>query len=215
MTGASPRLALVGSGPHLVRAIEALAAVPDVSIVVVADVSGRAGAAAQLAAQLRVPCVTTAMDVFRTDANVVIETNGDSRQYERLLAVKPGSVEVLSALGLRLFLGVLARAGSPRERSAAGRAPGAEPAAAPLDQRVVIVVARERLDLYTALREALGGLPGLEVLLDRRTADRRARLRATATERRAMDRRLRPEIDAALRARGIAVVRLDARGAPA
>jgi hypothetical protein len=202
MADGAPRIALVGSGAHLVRAIESLVTVPEVTLVVVADVSGRSEGA-QYAARLRIPAAASAMDVFRTDANLVVETNGDARQYDRLLAIKPSAVEVLSAAGLRLLLGVLGRAG------AAG---GARP---PQGPRVDLIVARERLELYSYLRDALAGVPGIQVVLDRRREDRRTRLRAQATERRVTTRRLRAEVDAALRTRGLAVVRIEPGATPA
>jgi hypothetical protein len=201
MADRAPRIALVGSGPPLVRAIESLVTVPEVTLVVIADVSGRSEGA-QYAARLRIPAVASAMEVFRTDANLVVETNGDARQYDRLLAIKPSAVEVLSAAGLRLLLGILARGGA----GGGARAQG---------PRVDLIVARDRLELYSYLRDALAGVPGIQVVLDRRREDRRSRLRAQATERRVTSRRARAEVDATLRARGIAVVRIEPGAAPA
>jgi hypothetical protein len=182
----------VGSGASLVRAVEALAALDGVSLVTVVDVSGHSEAA-QYAARLRIPHAANVLEVFRSPADLVAETNGDARLYERLLAVKPPNVEVLSATGLRLLLDGV---GSRRPSAPSGAGP-----------RVEIIVARNRLELYSTLREGLAGVPGVEVILDRRRQDRRARMRAQATERRQETRRQRAEIDAALAARGLAVVR--------
>lgn len=100
------RFGLVGTGPEVVEAIEALRAVPGVEIAVVADASDRSEGA-RLAQSLKLPLEKNWMAVFRTDANVVLELNGDDRQYERLLSIKPPGVEVMSVRGARLLIGLL------------------------------------------------------------------------------------------------------------
>jgi signal transduction histidine kinase/ActR/RegA family two-component response regulator len=67
------------------------------------------------------------MEVFRTDANLILEVSGDERQYERLLSVKPPHVEVMSVRGARLLLELLQRAeGGMPGAEAPGRADGVE-----------------------------------------------------------------------------------------
>jgi len=103
------RLGLVGTASDLVRAIEALAHLPAVEVAALSEPTGDPSAA-DLARDLKLPLLQTPMDVFRTEANVVLELTGDSRQYERLLAVKPSRVEVISTRGARLMLEVLQQA---------------------------------------------------------------------------------------------------------
>lgn len=198
MTTSSPvaRLGLVGSGPALVRAIEAFKAVPQAVIVVVADSGQSEGA--RLARSLSIPLVTNPMEVYRTNADLIIELNGDSRLYERLLAVKPPGIEVMSVRGARLLIDLFM--GSDGSGSA-----GAPP------KRALVVVAAERLELYEYLRERFEGIRGVEVRLDRRQGERRQRLRAQASERRQTDRRSQPGIDAELRSRGFAIVHVQSR----
>ena len=50
------------------------------------------------------------MEVFKTEANLVLEVSGDERQYERLLSIKPPGVEVMSVRGARLFMDLLKKA---------------------------------------------------------------------------------------------------------
>jgi hypothetical protein len=80
--------------------------------------------------------------------------------------------------------------------------------------RHVIVVARQHRDLYEYLVEALAGNESTQVVLDRRTAERR-RMGGGARipERRRGDRRINRAAEAALRALGVAVV--SRRGAAA
>ncbi len=102
------KLGLVGTGTHLVQAIESLRGLPGVSITVVADASDRSEGG-KLAKSLHLPVVKNAMEVFRSEANLVLEVSGDERQYERLLSVKPPAVEVMSVRGARLLIELLRR----------------------------------------------------------------------------------------------------------
>jgi signal transduction histidine kinase/ActR/RegA family two-component response regulator len=120
------KVGLVGTGAPLVQALEALRSVPGVTIAVVADASDRSEGG-KLAKSLHFPVIKNAMEVFRTDANLVLEVSGDERQYERLLSVKPPNVEVMSTRGARLFIDLLKRAeGMPAETGAASPADGAQ-----------------------------------------------------------------------------------------
>ncbi|MGH2651172.1 MAG: hypothetical protein ACRDHK_08190, partial [Actinomycetota bacterium] len=107
----SLRLGLVGTGNDLVKAINALRAIPSAEITVVADASERSEGA-KLAQSLKLPLVKNAMEVFRTKANVVVEVSGDERQYERLLSIKPPGVEVMSVRGARLLIQLLGSGGA-------------------------------------------------------------------------------------------------------
>jgi len=55
--------------------------------------------------------------------------------------------------------------------------------------RHLIVVARDRIKLYEQLRRALVGTPTFQVILDRRTGERRRGTQAVSRERRGRDRR--------------------------
>jgi hypothetical protein len=193
------RLALVGSGSGLKTALETLRSCPGATIVVVADVSGPQSEGARLARDLGIPVVTNPMEVFRSDANVVLELGGENRQYDRLLAVKPPGVEILSARGARLLLDLLRRGN--------GRPPG-EGAV-----RVRVIVAAEQSKLYAYLKEAFAGVHGVDVILDERRTERRQRLRAQASERRRADRRTAPSPEKEFRAHGFAIRRQDTTGA--
>jgi len=74
----------------------------------------------------------------------------------------------------------------------------------------ILVVARDRQKLYEYAKRAFSGNASVEVILDRRNAERRRSRDGSGTpERRRGDRRLMLEIDNHLRALGWAVVRLD------
>src|SRR5919204_5825284 len=109
-TATAVRLGLVGTGADLVKAIEALKGVSAIEIAVVADASDRSEGA-KLATSLKLPLVKNAMEVFRSKANIVLELNGDERQYERLLSIKPPGTEVMSVRGARLLIGLLKNSG--------------------------------------------------------------------------------------------------------
>ena len=100
------KVGLVGTGVHLVQAIETLGGIPGVTIAIVADASDRSEGG-KLAKSLHLPLVKNAMEVFKTEANLVLEVSGDERQYERLLAVKPPGVEVMSVRGARMVMDLL------------------------------------------------------------------------------------------------------------
>ena len=69
----------------------------------------------------------------------------------------------------------------------------------------LFIVARSKRALYDDLQRELGGRP-VTIILDRREGERRQRAQPEAPERRMHDRRRQAAIDAALRARGFAVV---------
>src|SRR5512134_3161451 len=117
------KVGLVGTGIHLVQAIEALRAIPGVTIAIVADASDRSEGG-KLARSLHLQVVKNAMEVFKTEANLVLEVSGDERQYERLLSIKPPGVEVMSIRGTRLLIDLLKKgeAVSGETGAAAGRA---------------------------------------------------------------------------------------------
>jgi hypothetical protein len=191
---AHSRVALVGSGIPLLRALDRLEGVTAVIVTAVADASG-VSEATRRAERLGAPFLTNPLEVYRTNANVVLEVNGDARQYERLLAVKPPGVEVIGALSAQLLLDLLAEHN------------GHVRPAAPGDDRVVVVVAPGQHRLYDYLRDGLRGVPGMEVVVDRRHGERRQQTRPVGADRRRGGRRLRPSLDPDFRARGFAIVR--------
>src|SRR5262249_45224180 len=143
------KVGLVGTGIHLVHAIEALKGAPGVTIAIVADASDRSEGG-KLAKTLHLQVVKNSMEVFKTDANLVLEVSGDERQYERLLSIKPPGVEVMSVRGARLLIELLKRGEGP--------AAGGESAASPAATDGIHLLA----PLTTALEEAFrqGTAPG-------------------------------------------------------
>jgi hypothetical protein len=74
----------------------------------------------------------------------------------------------------------------------------------------ILVIARDRQKLYDYAKRAFFGNATVEVVLDRRTGERRRNgERAGTPDRRRGDRRLMLEVENHLRAMGWAVVRLD------
>lgn len=73
--------------------------------------------------------------------------------------------------------------------------------------RLLFIVSRSRGPLYESLRRTFEADDSVQVVLDRRVAERRRRRRGPrTTERRRGERRAQREIDRQLRARGYAVV---------
>ncbi len=85
------------------------------------------------------------------------------------------------------------------------------PPTAPPDvaSQYLIIVARERRDLYDYLRRAFAREPAILVMLERRIADRRKAAATRPLDRRRKDRRHRPELDADVRRFGFAIALLD------
>ena len=77
-------------------------------------------------------------------------------------------------------------------------------------RRLVFIVSPTRMDLYDRLRTALIREPDVDLILDRRVADRRVVDSAMERERRGGQRRERGAVDAEVRACGWTVVRLPA-----
>jgi len=78
-----------------------------------------------------------------------------------------------------------------------------------LRRRLLFIVSRERVDLYDALREALSEEPDCEVILDRRSGERRSGGAPDGRERRARPRRERFPVDTEIRECGWAVVKVN------
>jgi hypothetical protein len=76
--------------------------------------------------------------------------------------------------------------------------------------RLLFIVSPRRADLYTKLKVAFAGEPKVEVHFDRRVRQRRAAGATAATDRRRAERRQREAIDAEVRDRGWAVVKVSA-----
>jgi hypothetical protein len=75
-------------------------------------------------------------------------------------------------------------------------------------RRLVFIVSRERMDLYDKLRQALIREPDVDLILDRRDAERRVAESAIERERRGRQRRERQAVDAEVRECGWAVVKI-------
>ena len=81
--------------------------------------------------------------------------------------------------------------------------------------RLLFIVSTRRSDLYAKLTIALAGEPNVEVYLDRRLGQRRSISVGSQTDRRRAERRQRQAVDAEIRDRGWAVVKVssDRKGA--
>jgi len=75
-------------------------------------------------------------------------------------------------------------------------------------RRLVFIVSHTRLDLYEKLRQALIREPDVDLILDRRSADRRLADSPIEQERRGRQRRQRLAVDAEVRDCGWTVVKL-------
>jgi hypothetical protein len=74
--------------------------------------------------------------------------------------------------------------------------------------RLIFIVRHDREKLYENLQAALVSERGVDVVLDRRTQQRRERDLPHQTERRRWDRRIHPPNDRELAERGWTVVRI-------
>jgi len=72
--------------------------------------------------------------------------------------------------------------------------------------RTLFVVSRRNPDLYQYLRERFASDPAVEVILDRRVAQRRQRRLPVDAERRRADRRQRPEVETELQSHSHAII---------
>jgi len=85
------------------------------------------------------------------------------------------------------------------------RGPKTPPTGTPA--RGLLIVARDRLDLYRALEQAFGGSRRVHVLLDRRGEERRRAVRAVEPDLRRTERRSLPHIADDLHQRKYVLVR--------
>ena len=74
--------------------------------------------------------------------------------------------------------------------------------------RRLVVVSRQHPDLYVYLRDRFAGETDVDVMLDRRLADRRRERVATEVDRRSRGRRQRQDVDLQLRVRSHVIVEL-------
>jgi hypothetical protein len=72
--------------------------------------------------------------------------------------------------------------------------------------RTLFVVSRHHTDLFAYLRERFATDTNVEVILDRRVAQRRQRSVTPEAERRRGDRRSRPEVEIELQTRSHAII---------
>lgn len=70
----------------------------------------------------------------------------------------------------------------------------------------LFVVAQDKPDLCDYLRGWFSGIPTVQVMLDRRQAERRQRAEANEPGRRRVDRRTQKEIEAEIRQTGFAII---------
>jgi hypothetical protein len=88
------------------------------------------------------------------------------------------------------------------------RTAGAKTPAQPPTFKRLLIVPRVRIDLYHSLKKTFGGHDSVEVILDRRFAERRTRRVPDAPDRRRGDRRVRTEKSAEILAGRVATVRV-------
>lgn len=73
--------------------------------------------------------------------------------------------------------------------------------------RLIFIVRADRVDLYEALRTAFAREHEVEVVLERRSGLNRRQEHPHLGDRRGVDRRARPAVDAEIRERGWSLVR--------
>ena len=76
-------------------------------------------------------------------------------------------------------------------------------------RRELFIVARDRSDLYRYLSQTFADAENVEVIFDRRSAERRELPTAANPERRRRERRQRPQVEEELRTVGYAYLVLD------
>lgn len=76
-------------------------------------------------------------------------------------------------------------------------------------RRHVLVISRDQAHRYGYLSECFQGHPPIQVILDRRFAERRQHVEPPPEERRRRDSRSRPDADELIRTLGWALVCLD------
>ncbi|MGH3118776.1 MAG: hypothetical protein ACRDQ2_17010 [Gaiellales bacterium] len=78
--------------------------------------------------------------------------------------------------------------------------------------RQLCIVSRQHPDLYAYLRQRFADDETVEVILDRRSAERRGRPVPVGRNRRVVDRRSRPDIDERLRKNSHVIVTIEGPG---
>ena len=74
--------------------------------------------------------------------------------------------------------------------------------------RSLLIVARDRLDLWDFWEQWFSATPEVQLILDRRHGERRQRVQSHEPERRDAERRCQPSIDEEIRATGFAIIRV-------
>jgi rRNA maturation protein Nop10 len=92
-------------------------------------------------------------------------------------------------------------------RQLAEGAPVRSPERFDVTGRYLVIVNRDHRNLYSYLKTAFSGEAGVQVIQERRSAERRGKSGKAPVERRRRDRRRRPEGEAEVRKYGVAVVR--------
>lgn len=83
------------------------------------------------------------------------------------------------------------------------------PSRAQIAARYLVLVARDREELFKYLRWQFSGEVGVEVRYERRIAERRRQDAVRPLDRRRRDRRIKPPLEAELKRFGFAIVRLE------
>ena len=78
--------------------------------------------------------------------------------------------------------------------------------AGPVTERYLVIAAPDRQELYEYFKQKFGGLATIEVVGERRAAERRTRANGLSPDRRRRDRRMSATVAADLRAFGFAIV---------
>jgi hypothetical protein len=110
---------------------------------------------------------------------------------------------------LARFLGIAAGTGPTRGNGASRRILPRRAAEELAIARQLLVVARHRRELYEEIKRAFAGHESVQVVLDRRTSQRREKKGAPMMDRRRNERRSRSVIDEQLRTIGWSLVLLD------
>jgi hypothetical protein len=107
------------------------------------------------------------------------------------------------------FLDIAAGARSSHPAGGARRLPARRAAEELAIAKQLLVVARHRRELYEEIKRAFAGHESVQVVLDRRTSQRREKKGAPMLDRRRNERRSRSVIDEQLRTIGWSLVLLD------
>jgi hypothetical protein len=130
------------------------------------------------------------------------------RRCTRCRALLRDLAEVCRHCGVRLSPTWALAPDVPGRQTPEARAPRHAPTA-PAVERYLLIAARERQDLYEYFKQKFGSTAAIEVVRERRVADRRKRATTPPLDGRRRERRARPALDVELKAFGFAIVTRD------